>query len=371
MGFFIRPSPKGFRVVKEVWQPERKTTTVPRESYHILGFRSDMTLDEAKARAQQLNRQAELEAERIAGAAKRVLEAKEVDSVYLPAKMVGLFVQELELVYEDNPNRLATVLKHWDAAKELIKECKVDPKDFYAERVRLFSYEKKQRWSTYYIKTIRRMLNLWGAFCSRKNGYYFQPLPKLTNNQAQTVTDLRDADEELYVRRPAVPLTYEALKASKVAFEEAGLIHKWNWMFIGLWFGLRPIEIDNLVKGETNWMVVKDPVNKIEVLSVFQTKLTSLPKDKRWKEIPVFLPEQKEALKLIRSGLFERPLNKTLALHLGAGIETYSPRKGFTDLMLARGFALEDISQFLGHHSIEMTWRHYKNKKRYNLPKAG
>ena len=104
---------------------------------------------------------------------------------------------------------------------------------------------------------------------------------------------------------------------------------------------------------------------------VYQTKLSSLSKDKRWKPIPLYFTEQKEAFKIIKSGQFKRPLNKTIQRLMDGQIETYSPRKGFVDLMLERGFALEDISTFLGHADINMTWRHYKDKFAFKLPKAG
>ncbi len=76
-----------------------------------------------------------------------------------------------------------------------------------------------------------------------------------------------------------------------------------------------------------------------------------------------------EALKIIQSGEFKKPLNKTLKrLFEIDGIGAYSPRKGFTDLFLSRNYQLEDIATFLGHSSIETTWRHYKNKFAYRLP---
>jgi len=71
---------------------------------------------------------------------------------------------------------------------------------------------------------------------------------------------------------------------------------------------------------------------------------------------------------LLENKDFKKPLNKTLRRFFDDKIETYSPRKGFTDLMLKRDYSLEDISLFLGHADISMTWKHYKNKKVYKLP---
>jgi integrase len=46
-------------------------------------------------------------------------------------------------------------------------------------------------------------------------------------------------------------------------------------------------------------------------------------------------------------------------------------RKGFIDLMLDHGQSLEDISAWLGHQNIEMTWQKYRNKKRVSFKPAG
>jgi integrase len=54
---------------------------------------------------------------------------------------------------------------------------------------------------------------------------------------------------------------------------------------------------------------------------------------------------------------------KTLKKLFGGQTTCYSGRKGFTDLMQSNGQKLEDISLWLGHRSIEMTWKHYKDKK--------
>jgi integrase len=55
----------------------------------------------------------------------------------------------------------------------------------------------------------------------------------------------------------------------------------------------------------------------------------------------------------------------------GKSIFQYGGRKGFQDLMLNRGQKLEDISAWMGHQSIEMTWKRYRNRKRVKVTKAG
>lgn len=65
MGFFIKQTKTGFRIIEEIWKPKRHIKTVPREGYPALGFRYEMTVDEAKARAAQINLQDQLDAKKI------------------------------------------------------------------------------------------------------------------------------------------------------------------------------------------------------------------------------------------------------------------------------------------------------------------
>jgi integrase len=56
----------------------------------------------------------------------------------------------------------------------------------------------------------------------------------------------------------------------------------------------------------------------------------------------------------------------------GPNTTLYGGRKGFTDLMLANDQDFVHISQWMGHSSIERTWKNYKSKRvtHYNLRKA-
>jgi len=368
MGYLVRPTSKSFRVLEETWTPERKVVTVPKTAYKALGFSPDMTVDEAKARAKQLNAQNDLDNKRFANTARRVELMQTEKSAYLPARDVARFEAELAEMYGDNPYRHDVTLRYWRAAQLVILELAVDVKDFRANNHKFINYFKRKMWSHDYIKRITRILNMWGACVSRHRGAHFDPLPKLSSVQVQTINDKREDAEG--VRMPAEPLPWVRIKNAQDKFESEGLLLQWNWLKIAAWFGLRPLEVDNL-KRSKNMRVRRDPELGVDVLEVMQTKLVNLPKDDRWKPIPVYFKEQKEALELIYSGEFKRPLNKTLQRLFGDGIETYSPRKAFADLMLERGFDLEDVATFMGHRSIEMTWRHYKNHRKFKLPKVG
>lgn len=374
MGYFVRKSNKGFRVVEQTWTPERKEQVVPREAYHSLGFRFDMSLEEARNRAKQINLQNQIEVKKKVAVAKRVADQKEINKAYLPEHIVAAFEEDLKDYYQDNEERLENLLKQWNIVKKMLSAIAIDPKDFYLERNKFFNYYREKAWGSNYIKKLNRLTNLWGHFYSRKTNSFFQAIPKLSGIQISKIQDVREkklkeaklTGKKSNMKTPADPLLWNDLKNVKSSFENSSLTLHWNWMFIGLWFGLRPIEIDSL-KESKNYKIYED--SGVEVISVYQSKLRHLPIEKRWKDIPIYTKQQKEAIQLIKMKAFKRPLNKTLGRFFNNKIETYSPRKGFTDLMLSLGFALEDISQFLGHTSIDMTWKHYKNKKSFKLPK--
>jgi hypothetical protein len=367
MGFFVRASKRHtFRVIEEKWTPRREAKAVPRETYPLLGFNYSFTLEEAQARAKQINLQNSVDKSKAVGAARRLEHESKVSTAFLPRKYVTSFLDEINETYLENKSRLETILKHWAAAELLISKLELDPKNFFQERNRIFNFYKMKSWSPDYIKRITRILNLWGGHYCRKNNLFYQSIPKLSTHQSQKLVDLREDKKE--ISRAALSLEWTDLKNVKSKFVTNNLESNWNWLFIGLWFGLRPIEIDNLKKKKL-WEITFDKEHNLKVLKVYQTKLTNLPKDKRWKTIPIYFKEQKEAADLIEQQNFKRPLNKTHERYFDKKVETYSPRKGFTDLMLERGFELEDISNFLGHANIEMTWRHYKNKQKFKLPK--
>ncbi len=138
---------------------------------------------------------------------------------------------------------------------------------------------------------------------------------------------------------------------------------QYEYVHATFYFGLRPSELDSILKDKSNFKITAS--SGVKVLNVNQSKLSSIAEDKRWKGIPAILPEQLEAIKNLQSGKIKKPLLKTIKKILTdhPTIGLYSGRKGFTDLMLSYNQTLEDISAWMGHKSIDRTWKHYKNKK--------
>lgn len=191
-------------------------------------------------------------------------------------------------------------------------------------------------------------------------------MPAPRGNQLSAIADAQQTktgkDTDLGVRTESLPLTPEKLQKAK----DKLLPDQFNWLFLSIWLGLRPEEVDMLAQPK-KFKVEKNSKMKVTVLFVYQSKLQSISESKRWKAIPLFREEQKKCLKIIESKAFKRPLNKTVRKHVGRGITLYGGRKGFVDLMLSLGQRLENISMWLGHKDISTTWQHYKDKNVVNF----
>jgi hypothetical protein len=58
---------------------------------------------------------------------------------------------------------------------------------------------------------------------------------------------------------------------------------------------------------------------------------------------------------------------RKLAGPLSGNSALYGGRKGFTDLMLSKGNTIENISIWMGHSTLDRTWRSYKQKMKFHL----
>lgn len=138
-----------------------------------------------------------------------------------------------------------------------------------------------------------------------------------------------------------------------------------NWLFLSVWFGLRPQEIDNL-KNKDLWKIEKLQ-NGREIFWVLQTKIVALSPEDRWKPIPIIFEQQKFGLQITKSGFHKRRIRKTMRRHFGSGIDLYGGRKGFSDLMLKKNQSFENISVWMGHSTLDRTWRSYKSRTQFHL----
>jgi integrase len=244
---------------------------------------------------------------------------------------------------------------HWRSAQKLIRTLQIDPSSWFDSVYKIYDYFYEKCYSLSYIRKVIRYLNLWGFFISRKLGRAFLPVPNPRGYERNRILDAYHSSRRSK-RVESDPITPAALIQNKRQLK----VLNYNWLKISVWLGLRPMEVDQLAD-PTKYRLAK--CGKTEVLWIYQTKLVSIPPEKRWKPIPLIFPEQRAVLDIIKTQAFKRPLVKTVKHHFGNQTTLYGGRKGFTDLMLARGQRLEDISQWMGHSSIERTWRNYKDPR--------
>lgn len=335
----------------------KKEWDIPKSRWYSLEFQPHMTVEQARARAKQLNSRLHLkqvEERRLALEKQKT----ELDLKFMAA-IPDLYKQEFEQKYVfgrfDDLEWRRRFLLRWKAVQKMLVEIQLDPADWYDEMFRFYDYFYKYKFSFSYIRKLLQLANLWGYFLSRKMGqtYVRVPVPRGKERARLLEAYLQKRGREVC---GSDPLTPEELQRVKGVLNQ----ENYNWLYLSVWLGLRPIEIDQL-HDPTMYRV--QPINReTAMLWVYQTKLVAVPSRYRWKLIPLVFDGQKDVLKIIKHGKFKRPLTKTVRHHFGAHTTLYGGRKGFTDLMLSYQQRLENISQWMGHSSIERTWKNYKSR---------
>lgn len=341
---------------------------LPKENWNSLGFHPGMTFEEARLRSQQINsvdKVAKIEQKRM-NIISRFKEEDEIISAFLPKHDIVDF----ETNFLFNRLHLDTIRRnnlecHWRAAKRTLFEVKLEPAFWYDNRTKFYDHFSKCKISPSYVQKILRMINNWGMFFSRKYKQPFFSIPSPVGVERERIADS-------YFSKNLTGKESDGISPNHLLAHKFNLsTEHYNWLYLSVWFGLRPSEVDILLtpSGKMSWYITSQ--NNVDILWIYQKKLTSISRDRRVKPIPCIYPEQKEGLDIIKSQAFRRPLGKTIRRHLKGKFTLYGGRKGFTDLMLSKGQSLENISTWLGHSSIERTWKSYKNKQIIMYKEAG
>ena len=344
----------------------QKEWDVKKERWVSLGFNNFMTLSAARVRARQLNRQLLIkqQEERLKTLQKTNHERTVRVGAFLPPEFVAefedRFIRTRDSENEAGRRRHTRAYSLWKAAQRMIVAIGKEPSDWYYHTLDIYDYFHQKQFSVRYIHSTLKIANLWGFFICKKMGRLFLPIPVPRGYERQRLINAY-FEKERKTRTASKALLPRNLQHRKSKLNSPN----YQWLYVSVWLGLRPQEIDNLHQKEM-WSV-ETLGNGRTVLWVFQTKIVALPKEDRWKPIPLLLREQKEALAIIKENKFKRPLMKTIRKHFGEGVDLYGGRKGFTDLMLSRGHSLENISVWMGHSTLERTWKSYKNVKALSL----
>lgn len=349
----------------------RKFKDIPKTDWASHGFHLTMTIDQAKVKAQSLNAIAEVK--RWGETKTKIRERIDKDSIlecaFLPRSFVIEF--ETEIVFEkicrasDNVKNKNKVLSHWRAAQKIIAELKMEPSDWEDKKHRFYNHFVKKQMSPSYVQKVLRLLNEWGLFLSKNNKKYFSPIPTPSNSEAQRIADAFYEKTPSGEGEASDPMSPSLLESKKGQLLE----QHFNWLYISVWFGLRPHEIDGLVEPKN----IKVTTNKSgrKLLHVYQPKLITVPKPQRWKVIPLKYKEQNKALELIEAKDFKRPSYKVVHKWFGDGITLYAGRKNFTDMMLENGEKFEEVSMWMGHRTLDRTYRDYKDRLKTSYENVG
>lgn len=368
MGYAVKPAKSRHRSWKLLFETrkkingkmERRAPAIPTEKLGLHGFHTGMSIDEARDKASKLNADAELKrhAERKVTITEQMAEAALRDALTVPDEDAFKTWCNTEHRIELVGTKLA---HHWTAAKRVIKSLGVLPPDYFESRRKIYRYFADEELSVEYLKKVLRFVNLYGKYYARTYRLYFEDVPYPSGRDREEINDaFFDSGKR---SKAALPLTPELLAgaASGMAPEH------YRWLYLSFWLGLRPLEVDAL-KDPQRFKVTRD--KNVTVLHVYQSKLKGIARDKRWKLIPLVEPEQK-AIPVILKEEFKRPLVKTIAHWFGIGHNTYSGRKGFESVMRERGWAFDAVSAWLGHQSLDRTWKSYTDRSRVRLNRTG
>lgn len=380
MGYYVKglPNKKSnpkWRVIYISYKKEdtqESNAKVPKKEWHIpkdrwssLGFHLSMNADEAKARSRQLNAQIHLkrQEERIKKIADEQAKTQKRYDAVLPEEFVSefeaRFVRKRDSQTDKGQRKKSRVYTTWRAAQRMITALGTEPSEWFYNTNEVYDYFYNQKISIKYLHSILKVANLWGFFICKKMGRPFLPVPFPRGYERGRI--IQAHYEKDNVKRPSKPLKPDYLQELKPKINKANF----NWLFLSVWFGLRPQEIDNLHDFKL-WRGEVLP-NGNKVLWVFQTKIVNRPPEDRWKPIPILFDEQHFALRVLEGGLFKRPIIKTMHLHFGRGITLYGGRKGFVDLMLSKECKLENISTWMGHSTVNRTWYSYKERTEFHV----
>jgi hypothetical protein len=371
MHLYVRKNKNSWGLIWSVWKNGKlKQERVPKHRYLDLGFPPSLTMKEAKARSESLNAQETLKTRAIKrdAIAKRLDAEKLIETAFLTNADCEEFEQTV-LLKRINPKEAVAkkLLSHWRASKRAIAVVNIDVSEWTDDPTKFYDYWTSQEVSLSYVKKLIPLLNQWGLYQARKYQKPFLALPFPNGREKQL---LNDSYKRKFKRgNDSDPITPAQLEANRNNFSE----ENWNWLYLSVWFGLRPSEVDSLKepqhKGDEGpWHIEKDK-DGTPVLWVYQSKLVLIDMDKRWKAVPCFTPQQELGLKIIQSQNFKRPLVKTLKKYLTEFTTTYGGRKGFQDLCMDLGQNFEDASLMLGHTTIDTSWKSYKNRQKVRYRK--
>lgn len=345
MPYYVAKDGKTWRLL---YTEGKKTRAVSKRSPEAkkLGFAPELTLEQAQGRAEQLKSEAWVAREaRKEERSRKVLErARKLRSAFLTDRDA----EEFERTQLPRKKIRRT---HWNTMQRILVDVQLHPSDWVENPEAIYEQFKKKRCSANYARKLLAYLNAWGYFVCKRHGKAWERVPGIPG---EWVNRLESSRRDWF--QEAEPLSPALLEEKKKALKP----EHWRWLYLSVWFGLRPREVDNLREPNAKlWDLAKQ--GGVWVLSVFQEKLfeRGVPEDDCWKHLPLVLPEQQAALPWLRGGeRFERPVGaggKLLRQVFGRGFSGYSGRNNFSGLLRDLGYDVETRAKWMGHLDLRTT----------------
>lgn len=362
--FYIRTSGATgwIATIQEYSQGKKKQRSLTDEEYQVFSINRKWAIDEARQQVKRLNQLNKIETHKKSRAARQASLLKIQSSLYISEALANKFQEHLiENILSGDIERMEKnkILSHWQASQKIINTLQLLPDQYGANAGRFVSQFVKQSVSPDYGVKLLKIINLFGEFCCQYQNQYYRPI-KFTRIQTQQIRD-KYLSSKSY-RGPSDRLTPELLEAKRSQLSDAN----YRWLYLSVWLGLRPAEINGLTDAKFGCKLEFDKKRKVKFVQVYQAKLKSVAVEKRWKYIPLIFREQEVIEDYIKLPL-KQPTNQTLRKLFGFTVRGYAGRKNFTDLMLDRGRKIEEISSWLGHATIETTWKFYKDRNKLTL----
>ncbi len=221
----------------------RREWDISKNRWLALGFYESMSIDDAKVRARQLNIQITIKRQE-----EQLLKAKDAQSrnyAVLPAEFVAefeqIFVRKNDSQIEQRLRRTSRAQTIWRAAQRLIIAVNVEPSHWVYHSRQIHEYMINEKMSMRYAHSVLAFANLWGYFICHKMARPFLPVRPPRGYERMRLIEA-NYQKQSGVARASKPIGPDDLDriANKINKKN------FNWLFISVWFGLRPKEIDNL-----------------------------------------------------------------------------------------------------------------------------
>lgn len=353
---------------------QRSQETISKALYYKFGLRPEMTVQQAREEVGKYNflrKNENAEVRRQMLALKRSDKLVGISQTLFPPLLVKKFHEKIEELHATHRYKVRMSGVFAVVQEMVSKQVKVMPSQYTEEMGKITNYFKKRQFSVSYSMDIIYMLNWWGKFYAKQTGTYFEKIEGLKANERNAIAQAHSFKTE-GIRTAALPIDEPALVRMEANIDPKNEkeVLWFNWVESAHRFGLRPSELDSIIGN-----VETDFEDGVEVLLVEQTKTVfDGPEHDKIKRIPVLCAEQAECLEKIKAGQMKRPQPKWInkmakdpkkKYKRDEKYDCYSPRKGATDYWLKElNQTLESCALFLGHRSIETTWKRYKNRRK-------